>query len=124
PALHSGSVAELAQNTARQTSSTICCYFLAGPDGTSFVPQEGVGLDALRPQPVDRRRRSSDPLLEAVESNTEFVTTDVHQLGALFSYMPHDLELEAAVVVPIRVGDAIGGFVLIANKPGGYSQDD
>src|SRR2546423_12252697 len=63
PALHSGSVAELAQNTARQTSSTICCYFLAGPDGTSFVPQEGVGLDALRPQPVDRRRRSSDPLL-------------------------------------------------------------
>jgi HD-GYP domain-containing protein (c-di-GMP phosphodiesterase class II) len=124
PAMQSGTVAELARNTARQTSSTICCYFLAGPDGTSFVPQEGVGLEALRPQAVDRRRRASDPLVEAVESNTEFVTTDVQQLAALFSYMPHDLNLETALVVPIRVGDAIGGFVLIANKPGGYSLDD
>ena len=124
PSLQSGSVAELAQNSARQTSSAICCYYLLGPDGATFVPQEGVGLEGLRPQAVDRRRRASDPMLEAVETNQDFMTTDAHQLSALFSYVPHDFALESALVVPIRVGDAIGGFVLIANKPGGYSTDD
>ena len=47
PTLHSASVAELAANTARQTSSAICCYYLAGPDGSTFVPQEGVGLEGV-----------------------------------------------------------------------------
>ena len=124
PTLQSASVAELAAGTARQTSSTICCYYLAGPDGTSFVPQEGVGLEGLRPQAVDRRRRATDPMLEAIETNHDFATNDAQQLGALFSYVPMDFALESALVVPIRVGDAIGGFVLIANKPGGYGEDD
>ena len=124
PTLHSASVAELAANTARQTSSAICCYYLAGPDGSTFVPQEGVGLEGVRPQAVDRRRRAGDPLLDAIEKNQDFATSDPQQLGALFSYVPNDFTQESALVAPIRVGDAIGGFVLLANKPGGYGPDD
>ncbi len=115
---------ELAQNSARQTSSEICCYYLANAEGTHFVPQEpGFGMGSLRPQPVDRRG-NDDPLLVAVEANQEFFTVEAQQLRPLFNLMPPDFQIQSALVVPIRTGDKVGGFVLLANKPGGYSQDD
>ncbi len=124
PALQTSGPTELAQNTARQTSSQICCYYLANAEGTHFVPHEpGFGMGSLQPQPVDRRRQD-DPLLAAIEANQEFFTIEFQHLRPLFNLMSPDFQIECALVVPIRVGDHVGGFVLLANKPGGYSQDD
>jgi GAF domain-containing protein len=119
-----GGLSDLASTTARQTGAGVCCYFLLSGEATHFLPQEpAFGLGSLRPQPVDRRRQG-DPLLAAIEANQEFFTTSARDLHSLFSLMPPDLRLEGALVVPIRMGDNVGGFVLLANKPGGFSQDD
>ncbi len=119
--LQSNSLAELAANTARQTSSSICCYYLLSPDGASFQPAEPFGLDGVQPAAVDRRG-PPDELRAAVESNQEFFTADAAQLRSLFHMLPP--HIESALVVPMRVGDRVGGFVFLANKPGGYSPDD
>ena len=122
PTIQLGSLQELPATTARQTSSAICCYYLLSPDGASFLPQEpAFGLDGVRAAPVSRKVEG-DPLLAAVEANREFFTADAGQLRVLFHVLPPNVE--SALVVPMRVGDRVGGFVLLANKPGGYSQDD
>ncbi len=123
-AVQAGGFADLAESTARQTSSEICCYYLASAEGTHFVPQEpGVGMRSFKPHPVDRRRQG-DRLLAAIEAAQAFHTVDLGDLSGLFDYLPPDFQLVAALAVPIPTGDRVGGFVLIANKPGGYGQDD
>ncbi|HEX6548487.1 MAG TPA: GAF domain-containing protein, partial [Candidatus Dormibacteraeota bacterium] len=122
--MQTGGLPELAGNTARQTGAAVCCYYLLSPEGTHFLPQApGFGLGSLQPQPVDRRRQG-DPVLTAIEANQEFFTSTASDLRSLFSLMSPDVRMENALVVPIRVGDNIGGFVLVANKAGGFSQDD
>jgi len=124
--LQSGDVATMTQNTAKQLGAGMCCYYLVSPDGQAFLPQPpGVGMSALKPQPVARRNEpGAPPVLVAMESNHDYIVTDVREISGLFSYIQPGLRLNNGLVTPIRVGEHIGGFVLLANKNGGFSDDE
>jgi GAF domain-containing protein len=120
-----GDVAALTANIAHQIGSAFACYFLASPDGKQFVPQPpGLGLERLHPQPVNRVPGGAGPLTAAMEAGQEFVGRDDGGLRELAHYLPEDLHVESLMAVPMPIGEHIGGFVLLGNKPGGFSDDD
>src|SRR5258706_2003806 len=120
-----GDVAALTTNIARQIGSAFACYFLASPDGKQFVPQPpGIGLERLHPQPVNRVPGGAGPLTAAMEAGQEFVGRDDSGLRELAHYLPEDLHVESLMAVPMPIGEHIGGFVLLGNKPGGFTDDD
>ena len=120
-----GDVAALTANIANQIGSAFACYFLASPDGKQFVPQPpGIGLERLHPQPVNRVPGGAGPLTAAMEAGQEFVGRDDSGLRELAHYLPEDLRVESLMAVPMPIGEHIGGFVLLGNKPGGFTDDD
>jgi len=120
-----GDVAALTANIAHQIGSAFACYFLASPDGKQFVPQPpGIGLERLHPQPVNRVPGGAGPLTAAMEAGQEFVGRDDSGLRELAHYLPEDLHVESLMAVPMPIGEHIGGFVLLGNKPGGFTDDD
>jgi HD-GYP domain-containing protein (c-di-GMP phosphodiesterase class II) len=120
-----GDVAALTANITQQIGSAFACYFLASPDGKQFVPQPpGIGLDRLHPQPVNRVAGGAGPLMAAIESGKEFVGHDEKGLLELANYLPDDLHVDSLMAVPMPIGEHIGGFVLLGNKPGGFTEDD
>ena len=120
-----GDVAALTANIAHQIGSAFACYFLASPDGKQFVPQPpGIGLERLHPQPVNRVPGGAGPLTAAMEAGQEFVGRDESGLLELANYLPDDLHVESLMAVPMPIGEHIGGFVLLGNKPGGFTDDD
>jgi GAF domain-containing protein len=120
-----GDVAALTANIAGQIGCSFACYFLASPDGKQFVPQPpGIGLDRLHPQSVNRMAEGAGPLMAAIESGKEFVGDDKSGLTELVNYLPDDLHVDSLMAVPMRIGEHIGGFVLLGNKPGGFTDDD
>ncbi|MEP6751164.1 MAG: GAF domain-containing protein, partial [Candidatus Dormiibacterota bacterium] len=120
-----GDVAALTANIANQIGSAFACYFLASPDGKQFVPQPpGIGLERLHPQPVNRVPGGAGPLTAAMEAGQEFVGHDDSGLRELAHYLPEDLHVESLMAVPMPIGEHIGGFVLLGNKPGGFTDDD
>ncbi len=120
-----GDVAALTSNIAHQIGSAFACYFLASPDGKQFVPQPpGIGLERLHPQPVNRVPGGVGPLTAAMEAGQEFVGWDDSGLRELAHYLPEDLHVESLMAVPMPIGEHIGGFVLLGNKPGGFTDDD
>ena len=120
-----GDVAALTANIAHQIGSAFACYFLASPDGKQFVPQPpGIGLERLHPQPVNRVPGGAGPLTAAMEAGQEFVGRDDGGLRELAHYLPEDLHVESLMAVPMPIGEHVGGFVLLGNKPGGFTDDD
>jgi len=120
-----GDVAALTANIANQIGSAFACYFLASPDGKQFVPQPpGIGLERLHPQPVNRVPGGAGPLTAAMEAGQEFVGRDDSGLRELAHYLPEDLQVESLMAVPMPIGEHIGGFVLLGNKRGGFTDDD
>src|SRR5580765_2791748 len=120
-----GDVAALTANIANQIGTGFACYFLASPDGKQFVPQPpGIGLERLHPQPVNRVPGGAGPLTAAMEAGQEFVGRDDSGLRELAHYLPEDLHVESLMAVPMPIGEHIGGFVLLGNKPGGFTDDD
>src|SRR5450759_4218594 len=120
-----GDVAALTANIARQIGSAFACYFLASPDGKQFVPQPpGIGLERLHPQPVNRVPGGTGPLMSAIEACQEFVGHDESGLLELANYLPDDLHVDSLMAVPMPIGEHIGGFVLLGNKPRGFTDDD
>jgi GAF domain-containing protein len=120
-----GDVAALTANIAGQIGSAFACYYLTSPDGKQFVPQPpGIGLDRLHPQPVNRMHEGAGQLVSAIESGKLFVGTDKNGLTELVNYLPDDMHVESLMAVPMPIGEHIGGFVLLGNKPGGFSDDD
>ncbi|HEY8841257.1 MAG TPA: GAF domain-containing protein [Candidatus Dormibacteraeota bacterium] len=120
-----GDVAALTSNIAHQIGSEFACYFLASPDGKQFVPQPpGIGLERLHPQPVNRVPGGVGPLTAAMEAGQEFVGRDDSGLRELAHYLPEDLHVESLMAVPMPIGEHIGGFVLLGNKTGGFTDDD
>ena len=120
-----GDVAALTANIAYQIGSGFACYYLASPDGRQFVPQPpGIGLDRLHPQPVNRVAGGAGPLIAAIESGREFVGRDESGLMELATYLPDDLHVDSLMAVPMPIGEHIGGFVLLGNKAGGFTDDD
>jgi HD-GYP domain-containing protein (c-di-GMP phosphodiesterase class II) len=120
-----GDVAALTANIAHQIGTAFACYFLVSPDGKQFVPQPpGIGLERLHPQPVNRVPGGGGPLTAAMEAGQEFVGRDESGLLELANYLPDDLHIESLMAVPMPIGEHIGGFVLLGNKPGGFTDDD
>jgi GAF domain-containing protein len=122
---HPGDVAALTTNIAQQVGATFACYYLASPDGRQFVPQPpGIGLERLRPQPVNRVAEGAGALISSIEKGKEFVGQDKAGLTELVNYLPDDFVVESLMAVPVPIGEHIGGFVLLGNKPGGFTDDD
>jgi GAF domain-containing protein len=118
-----GDIAALTTGIASQMGAAFACCYLASGDGKQFVPQPpGFGLDRLRPQSVTRT--GVGPQLRAIEAGKAYVAHDKSGLVGLMSAIPADLEVESLLAVPMRIGDHIGGFILLGNKPGGFTEDD
>jgi HD-GYP domain-containing protein (c-di-GMP phosphodiesterase class II) len=118
-------VGVLTSSIAGQVSADFGCWYLASADGRRFVPQPpGVGVERLRPQPVNRPHDNAGPLLSAIEARTAFVAGDEDGLGELMSYLPEDFRLQGLMAVPMRIGDHVGGFVLLGKTRGGFGEDD
>src|SRR5229473_686090 len=120
-----GDIGALTSSIAGQIGAAFASCYLASPDGKQFVPQPpGFGLGRLRPQPVDRTGGAAGGLLAAIEMGKEFVGDDKAGLTEVVNYVPDDLHVESLLAVPMRIGDHIGGFMLLGNKPGGFTDDD
>ena len=120
-----GDIGATTVSIAQQVGAGMACYYLASPDGKQFVPQPpGVGLEQVRPHSVTRRPEGADPLLAAMETGGDFVGEDARALVSLFDYLPEGLAVEGVLASSMRVGEHIGGFILLANKPGGFTEDD
>ena len=120
-----GDIGALTSSIAAQIGAAFASCYLASPDGKQFVPQPpGFGLGRLRPQPVNRTGGAVGGLLAAIEAGKEFVGDDKAGLTEVVNYVPDDLHVESLLAVPMRIGDHIGGFMLLGNKPGGFTDDD
>ncbi|TMD72220.1 MAG: GAF domain-containing protein [Chloroflexi bacterium] len=118
-------VATLTSNIARQLGADYACCYFASADQSQFVPQSpGVGLDHIHPMTVSRRQNGNGPLLAAIESGQTYAADGNGALKELFNYMPEDLHLHGAMVVPMPIGDRIGGFILLGSNRAGFSDDD
>jgi HD-GYP domain-containing protein (c-di-GMP phosphodiesterase class II) len=123
-AKHPGDVAAFAI-IAREAGADFACYYASSPDGKQFVPQPpGIGLDRLHPMPVQRHAPNGGPLLSAVEAGKEYIGNDQTGLSELVHYLPDDLHVARLMAVPMRIGDQIGGFILLGKKEGDFDDDD
>ena len=121
----SGDLAALTANIARQLGADFACCYLASSDQRQFVPQPpGVGLDELRPMPVNRHPNGNGPLLAAIEAGRPFAGDGKGLLKELFAYLPDDVHVRAAIAVPMPIGDRVGGFLLLGSKTSGFNEDD
>src|SRR5712691_2951065 len=119
-----GDIGALTTGIAGQIGAAFAVCYLASADGKHFVPQPpGIGLDRLRPQSINRTDGVGS-LLRAIEAGKEFVGHDKSGLVGLMSYVPTDLDVDSLLAVPMRIGDRIGGFILLGNKRGGFTDDD
>ena len=119
-----GDIGALTTGIAGQMGAAFAVCYLVSAEGKQFVPQPpGFGLDRLRPQSVNRTAASS-ALFRAIEAGKEFVGADKSSLVALMSYVPTDLNVDSLLAVPMRIGDHVGGFILLGNKVGGFTDDD
>ncbi|HET9410557.1 MAG TPA: GAF domain-containing protein [Candidatus Dormibacteraeota bacterium] len=110
---------------AHHLAATFACCYLVGPDGTHFVPQPpGIGLGRLHPQPVARGGDKAGPLISAIDSGRDFVAPDRSGLAELVNYVPDEVQVEGLLAVPMLIGDRVGGFILLGNRPGGFNDDD
>ena len=120
-----GDLGALTSNVASQLGADFACLYLASSDARQFVPQPpGVGLDRLHPMPINRQGNGSGPLLASIESGKAYAGDGNGALKDLFHYLPDDLKVRGALAVPMRVGDRVGGFILLGSKAAGFSEDD
>src|SRR5579859_993070 len=120
-----GDAATLTARLAQQLGATFACNYLVSADGKQYVPQPpGVGLGRLHPQAVTRGAPNAGPLLGSIDAGKEFVGADKSSLMELVNYVPDELAVEGMLALPMLIGDRVGGFVLLGNKPGGFTDDD
>jgi len=121
---HPGDMAAFAI-ISREAGADFACYYASSPDGKQFVPQPpGIGLDRLHPMPVQRHAPNAGPLLSAVEAGREYIGNDQTALSELVHYLPDDLHVARLMAVPMRIGDQVGGFILLGKKEGDFDDDD
>ncbi|HEY6876154.1 MAG TPA: GAF domain-containing protein [Candidatus Dormibacteraeota bacterium] len=120
-----GDAGALTARLAQSLGATFACDYLVSGDGKQYVPQPpGVGLGRLHPQPVTRGGATSGPLLSSIDAGREFIGTDKTGLAELVNYIPDELQVTGLLALPMLIGDRVNGFVLLGNKPGGFSDDD
>jgi HD-GYP domain-containing protein (c-di-GMP phosphodiesterase class II) len=121
---HPGDIAAFAI-IAREAGADFACYYASSLDGKQFLPQPpGIGLERLHPMPVQRRSPAAGPLLSAIESGKEYIGNDQTALSELVHYLPDDLHVARLMAVPMRIGDQVGGFILLGKKTGDFDDDD
>jgi HD-GYP domain-containing protein (c-di-GMP phosphodiesterase class II) len=110
---------------AREAGADFACYYASSSDGKQFLPQPpGIGLDRIHPIPVQRHSEKAGPLLSAIESGSEYIGNDQTGLSELVHYLPDDLQVARLMAVPMRIGDQVGGFILLGKKTGEFDDDD
>jgi GAF domain-containing protein len=110
---------------AREAGADFACYYASSPDGKQFLPQPpGIGLDRIHPIPVQRHAEKPGPLLKAIDSGREYISNDQTGLSELAHYLPDDLQVARLMAVPMRIGDQVGGFILLGKKIGEFDDDD
>jgi HD-GYP domain-containing protein (c-di-GMP phosphodiesterase class II) len=115
----------LTAQLAHHLSASFACCYLVGPDGMHFVPQPpGIGLGRLHPQPVPRGGDKAGPLISAIDAGRDFVAHDQSGLAELVNYVPDEVKVEGLLAVPMPIGERVGGFILLGNRPGGFNDDD
>lgn len=120
-----GDVAGITASIAGSVRADIACCYLLSADGRRFVPQPpGIGVDRLRPQAVNRPHGNTGPLLGAMEAGKSFAAADENSLVELIGYVPEDFHLQSLLAVPMRIGDHVGGFVLLGRTGGPFSDDE
>ena len=120
-----GDAATLTTRLAQQLGASFACNYLVSPDGKQYLPQPpGVGLGRLHPQAVSRGAPNAGPMLGSIDAGKEFVGTDRSGLMELVNYVPDELAVDGLLGLPMLIGDRVGGFVLLGNKPGGFTDDD
>lgn len=116
--------AALTAQLAHHLGASFACCYLAGPDGRQYVPQPpGIGLGRVHPQPLARGEKAV-ALVAAVDSGKDFVGEDRTALQELVNYVPDDMQIEGLLAVPMPIGGRVGGFILLANRPGGFTDDN
>jgi HD-GYP domain-containing protein (c-di-GMP phosphodiesterase class II)/putative methionine-R-sulfoxide reductase with GAF domain len=121
---HPGDMAAFAI-IAREAGADFACYYASSADGKQFIPQPpGIGLERLHPMPVQRHAERAGPLLSTVESGKEYIGSDQTALSELVHYLPDDLHVARLMAVPMRIGDQVGGFILLGKKSGEFDDDD
>lgn len=120
--LEAAGEADIATAAARQTGATIGLIFVE--EGAEFAPRPGVGLERLKPQAVAVNSGVLAPLFQAVEQGRPYEIYDARELRALFEYSPPDYMTDNALILPMRIATETRGFLLLANKEGGFSSDE
>jgi len=121
----SGDPGALTARLAQSLGATFACDYLVSSDGKQYVPQPpGVALGRLHPQPVSRGAATAGPLLSSIDAGREFIGADKSGLAELVNYIPDELQVTGLMALPMLIGNRVGGFVLLGNKPGGFSDDD
>ena len=117
--------AAMTSRIAQDVGATFALCYLASADGRRYVPQPpGVGVDRLRPQAVTRPHSYAGPLLAAVESGESFVGPDESALAELIGFLPQDFRLQGLLVVPMPIGDHVGGFVVLGRPVAAFDEDE
>ena len=116
--------AALTAQLAHHLGASFACCYLAGADGRQYVPQPpGIGLGRVHPQPLVRGDKAV-PLVVAIDAGKDFVGDDRSALQQLVNYVPDDMQIEGLLAVPMPIGARVGGFILLANRPGGFTDDN
>ena len=119
-----GDVGSMTVSIAQQVGAGMACYYLTSSDGKQFIPQPpGVGLEQVRPHAL-LRSSAAGPLVAAMEAGQDFVASNAEPLTPMLDYLPAGFVVEGVLAAPMRMGELIGGFILLANKPGGFTEDD
>ncbi len=120
-----GDLAAITANIAQQLGADFACCYLVSSDQRQFVPQApGVGLNGLHLAAVDRHANGSGPLLAWIESGKTYAAQGNGALKDLFTYFPDDLQVRSAIAAPMRIGDRVGGFILLVSRAVAFSDDD
>ena len=120
-----GDVAALTATIARQIGVRASPAFPGHPGpAASSCPSAGIGLERLHPQAVNRRPGGAGRLMATIESGKTFCGPRRRALMELFNYLPDDLRVEQPIAVPMPIGEHMGGFILLGNKPGVFTDDD
>ena len=117
--------AGLTQHIAHLSGADLALYYASTADEKQFVPQPpGIGIERLHPQAVARGAKGAGKLLSAIQTSTEYVSSDQSGLAELFTYVPDEVHVASLMAVPMHFGEHVGGFILLGKKAGDFDDDD
>ncbi|GAC1507559.1 MAG: hypothetical protein NVS1B3_08040 [Candidatus Dormibacteraceae bacterium] len=117
--------AGLTEHIAHLVGADLALYYTSTADEKQFVPQPpGIGLEQLHPQPAPRGAKGAGRLLSAIQSSSDYVSSDQSGLAELFNYIPNEVHVASLMAVPMHFGEQVGGFILLGKRSGDFDDDD